>query len=159
MVQLQQIHKKHMEHQQRQNQQQQQQHLHSINNLHNNNNNNNGGMNNGGHKERSNTLSQLLEKNRGDRPQPTKAALTMPPSFQRGGDRSLNIGASAGHSQSPFASLPSHMPHLPVRFYLQFFMNMGLKLRHWVEFSLILLKLYYILWNKVLLYNVCQRIG
>jgi hypothetical protein len=44
--------------------------------------------------------------------------LTMPPSFQRGGDRSLNIGASAGHSQSPFASLPSHMPHLPVRFYL-----------------------------------------
>jgi hypothetical protein len=121
MAQLQQIHKKHMEQQQRQNQQQQQHqhHLHSMNNIHNNNNNNS--MNNSGGnslKERNNTLSQLLEKNRGDRPQPTKAALTMPPSFQRGERPHSGLGGGSGggsmHSHSPFGSLPSHMPHMQV---------------------------------------------
>ena len=94
MAQLQQIHKKHLEQQQRQ------QH-------HNNNNNSN-------LKERNNTLSQLLEKNRGERIQPTKAALTMPPSFQRGGERSLS-GSVSMHSPNPFGSLPSHMSHMPVK--------------------------------------------
>ena len=95
MAQLQQIHKKHMEQQQRQ--------------QHHNNNNNNSSL-----KERNNTLSQLLEKNRGERIQPTKAALTMPPSFQRGGERSISVSGSM-HSPNPFGSLPSHMSHMPVK--------------------------------------------
>ena len=109
MAQLQQIHKKHLEQQQRQNHQQ---HHNNNNNNGSNNNNGNGGNSNGGHKERSNTLSQLLEKNRNDRsgPQQTKAALTMPSSFQRS-ERALGIG---GASVSAFGGLPSHLPHLPV---------------------------------------------
>ena len=106
MAQLQQIHKKHLEQQQRQSQSQQQHHNS------NNNNNGNGGNSNGGHKERSNTLSQLLEKNRneGRGPQQTKAALTMPSSFQRS-ERALGLGGASG---SAFGGLPSHLPHLPV---------------------------------------------
>ena len=116
MAQLQQIHKKHMEHQLRQSHQQ---HHHHHNSNNNNNNNSLGGNsnnnNNGGHKERSNTLSQLLEKNRG--PQQTKAALTMPTSFQRV-ERNVGGPSMSASLTSPFGGMSPHMPHLPVNIFV-----------------------------------------
>jgi hypothetical protein len=114
MAQLQQLQRKQIETQQRPSS-----HL----NLHNivNNNTLEGHTNNGGGKERSNTLSQLLEKNRSDRPQQTKAALTMPSSFQRG-----ERGPPSLHSSSAFGSMSSHLPHMPVikiDFYFLTFFN------------------------------------
>jgi len=102
MAQLQQLQRKQIETQQRSSS-----HL----NLHNmvNNNNLEAHTNNGLGKERGNTLSQLLEKNRSDRPQQTKAALTMPSSFQRG-----ERGPPALHPSSAFGSMSSHLPHMPV---------------------------------------------